>query len=155
MSTIDALDFLDAVKRCYADRPQVYQSFLDIMKDFKTQRYLPPLAGDCDLFISVFECRTYNARRLDTPGVIAAVRELFGGNEELIEGFNVFLPPGYHVPLAANTPSNSVPEPTPPLPQPAAMTAAVPPLHQARNFVTQVKARTTPGQHTCAATLQN
>jgi histone deacetylase complex regulatory component SIN3 len=51
MSTVrfnDAFAFLDAVKRCYADRPQVYQSFLDIMKDFKTQRYLP-LARDCDL----------------------------------------------------------------------------------------------------------
>ncbi|ELR11207.1 uncharacterized protein ACA1_389180 [Acanthamoeba castellanii str. Neff] len=59
----DALDFLGAVKRRYADRPEVYQSFLEIMKDFKAQR-------------------------LDTPGVLAAVRELFSGNEELIEGFN-------------------------------------------------------------------
>lgn len=80
--------------------------------------------------------------RLDTPGVLAAVRELFSGNEELIEGFNVFLPPGYHIPLTADTPSNSAPERTPPPPQPAATTT---PIHQARNFVIQVKARTTPG----------
>jgi histone deacetylase complex regulatory component SIN3 len=80
--------------------------------------------------------------RLDTPGVLAAVRELFSGNEELTEGFNVFLPPGYHIPLTADTPSNSAPERTPPPPPPAATTT---PIHQARNFVIQVKARTTPG----------
>lgn len=38
----DALDFLGAVKRRYADRPEVYQSFLEIMKDFKAQRYTTP-----------------------------------------------------------------------------------------------------------------
>jgi paired amphipathic helix protein Sin3a len=38
----DALSFLDEVKRQYADQPQVYNVFLDIMKDFKSQQYPSP-----------------------------------------------------------------------------------------------------------------
>lgn len=32
-----ALDFLEEVKKAFADRPLIYSSFLDIMKDFKSQ----------------------------------------------------------------------------------------------------------------------
>jgi paired amphipathic helix protein Sin3a len=35
----DALTYLDQVKVQFQDRPDVYNKFLDIMKDFKSQRY--------------------------------------------------------------------------------------------------------------------
>jgi paired amphipathic helix protein Sin3a len=69
-----ALDFLDQVKTTFDDRIDVYNQFLDIMKDFK-------------------------AHNIDTPGVIARVRELFRGYPHLILGFNTFLPPGYKIEL--------------------------------------------------------
>lgn len=34
-----ALEFLEQVKSAYESRPHVYMQFLDIMKDFKNQRY--------------------------------------------------------------------------------------------------------------------
>jgi len=36
----DALTYLDQVKVQFQERPDVYNKFLDIMKDFKSQRYL-------------------------------------------------------------------------------------------------------------------
>jgi len=33
----DALSYLDQVKLQFADQPDVYNKFLDIMKDFKSQ----------------------------------------------------------------------------------------------------------------------
>ncbi len=35
----DALSYLERVKTKFGDRPQVYSQFLEIMKDFKAQRY--------------------------------------------------------------------------------------------------------------------
>ena len=35
----DALSYLDQVKVRFVDRPDVYNRFLDIMKDFKSQAY--------------------------------------------------------------------------------------------------------------------
>lgn len=35
----DALTYLDDVKEQFADKPDVYHRFLDIMKDFKSQEY--------------------------------------------------------------------------------------------------------------------
>ena len=37
----DALSYLERVKTKFGDRPQVYSQFLEIMKDFKAQRYFP------------------------------------------------------------------------------------------------------------------
>jgi hypothetical protein len=37
LNMTDALDYLDAVKIQFNDRPDVYNAFLDIMKDFKSQ----------------------------------------------------------------------------------------------------------------------
>jgi histone deacetylase complex regulatory component SIN3 len=51
------------------DKPYIYNQFLDIMKDFKSQA-------------------------IDTPGVITRVSDLFTGRPELIHGFNTFLPQG-------------------------------------------------------------
>ncbi|KAJ2986167.1 hypothetical protein NUW54_g9879 [Trametes sanguinea] len=58
----------------FQDKPDVYNHFLDIMKDFKSQV-------------------------IDTPGVIERVSMLFHGNPYLIQGFNTFLPPGYRIEL--------------------------------------------------------
>ena len=35
----DALSYLDQVKMQFGNQPQVYNDFLDIMKEFKSQRY--------------------------------------------------------------------------------------------------------------------
>lgn len=35
----DALSYLDMVKFKFGDQPQVYNDFLDIMKEFKSQRW--------------------------------------------------------------------------------------------------------------------
>lgn len=68
----DALAYLQQVKTTFLEDLFVYETFLDIMKDFKYQV-------------------------LDTPGVIAKVSELFKGHNNLILGFNAFLPPGFQI----------------------------------------------------------
>lgn len=40
MAVQDALSYLDQVKVQFADQPDVYNRFLDIMKDFKSQAYV-------------------------------------------------------------------------------------------------------------------
>jgi len=40
LNVTDALSYLDAVKVQFHDRPDVYNVFLDIMKDFKSQVYV-------------------------------------------------------------------------------------------------------------------
>ncbi|KAI8376680.1 hypothetical protein EDC96DRAFT_551369 [Choanephora cucurbitarum] len=68
----DALTYLDQVKVKFSEQPEVYNQFLDIMKEFKSQA-------------------------IDTPGVIERVSSLFRGHPALISGFNTFLPPGYRI----------------------------------------------------------
>ncbi|GJN87300.1 hypothetical protein Rhopal_000248-T1 [Rhodotorula paludigena] len=68
----DALHYLDRVKQQFATEYEVYDQFLTIMKDFKTQN-------------------------IDTPGVIDRVSSLFRDHPSLIQGFNTFLPPGYRI----------------------------------------------------------
>ncbi|KAL4252934.1 Transcriptional regulatory protein Sin3-like protein [Abortiporus biennis] len=72
LNVADALGYLDSVKIQFQDRPNVYNRFLDIMKDFKSQL-------------------------IDTPGVIQRVSNLFHGHPMLIQGFNTFLPAGYRI----------------------------------------------------------
>uniref|UniRef100_A0A8C6LU18 Paired amphipathic helix protein Sin3a n=1 Tax=Nothobranchius furzeri TaxID=105023 RepID=A0A8C6LU18_NOTFU len=97
----DALSYLDQVKLQFGNQPQVYNDFLDIMKEFKSQS-------------------------IDTPGVINRVSQLFKGHPDLIMGFNTFLPPGYKIevqtndlvnvttPVQPNTPVSSTPSSGPP-----------------------------------------
>ncbi|XP_044744116.1 paired amphipathic helix protein Sin3a isoform X2 [Coccinella septempunctata] len=73
----DALSYLDLVKFKFNSKPQVYNDFLDIMKEFKSQS-------------------------IDTPGVIERVSNLFDGFPDLIVGFNTFLPPGYKIEVQKN-----------------------------------------------------
>lgn len=72
----------------FADHPDVYNRFLDIMKDFKSGA-------------------------IDTPGVIGRVSTLFAGNPDLIQGFNTFLPPGYRIECGAGDDPNAIRVTTP------------------------------------------
>jgi len=65
----DALLYLDQVKVEFADKPHVYNEFIQLMKKFKAQS-------------------------IDTPGVIERVKSLFRGHNKLILGLNAFLPEG-------------------------------------------------------------
>ena len=86
--TKDALSYLDQVKVRFVDHPDVYNRFLDIMKDFKSQA-------------------------IDTPGVIDRVSNLFAGHPELIQGFNTFLPPGYRIECGTQDDPNAIRVTTP------------------------------------------
>uniref|UniRef100_A0A8C7XXM3 Paired amphipathic helix protein Sin3b n=1 Tax=Oryzias sinensis TaxID=183150 RepID=A0A8C7XXM3_9TELE len=65
------------VKIRFANDPGIYNKFLDIMKEFKSQS-------------------------IDTPGVINRVSQLFHGHPDLVLGFNAFLPPGYRIEIPKN-----------------------------------------------------
>lgn len=93
----DALSYLDQVKFQYADQPQIYNNFLDIMKEFKSH------------------C-------IDTPGVIQRVSTLFKGHTELIYGFNMFLPPGYKIEIQSDDQGISIPVVS--MPSPTGSTSA-------------------------------
>ncbi|XP_019262207.1 PREDICTED: paired amphipathic helix protein Sin3-like 2 [Nicotiana attenuata] len=71
----DAWSYLKEVKEeMFQDQRDKYDLFLDVIKDFK-------------------------ARRIDTAGVIARVKDLFKEHPKLILGFNTFLPKGYEITL--------------------------------------------------------
>ncbi|VVA94092.1 unnamed protein product [Arabis nemorensis] len=74
LTTGDALSYLKAVKDMFQDKKDKYDTFLEVMKDFKAQR-------------------------VDTNGVIARVKDLFKGYDDLLLGFNTFLPKGYKITL--------------------------------------------------------
>lgn len=73
----DALAYLEKVKVQFTDQLNVYNKFLDIMKEFKAQE-------------------------IDTTEVIRRVSDLFAGHKELMLGFNTFLPPGYEIRVTEN-----------------------------------------------------
>ena len=51
--------------------------------------------------------------RIDTPGVISRVSDLFAGHPNLIQGFNTFLPPGYRIECGLENNPNSIRVTTP------------------------------------------
>jgi paired amphipathic helix protein Sin3a len=129
----DALAYLEKVKTQFGDQPKIYNQFLDIMKNFK-------------------------CHAIDTPGVIQRVSELFVGHNDLIVGFNTFLPPGYKVGISADggPPGLQVDRPAPspfkgnpstgaqsnPASRGAATTAdQQPEFDTAINYVTKIKKR--------------
>ena len=62
----DALSYLDQVKVQFADQPDVYNRFLDIMKDFKSQAYVIDLfrSFGCDaLRLSAFAFADHSQNR--------------------------------------------------------------------------------------------
>ncbi|KAG8914571.1 Transcriptional regulatory protein sin3 [Tulasnella sp. 417] len=68
----DAFSYLEMVKIQFQERPGVYNQFLDIVKDFKSQT-------------------------VDASSTIDRISTLFNGHPSLIQGFNTFLPPGYRI----------------------------------------------------------
>lgn len=90
MELQDALSYLDQVKVRFSDMPDVYNRFLDIMKDFKSQAYVKGSEFPSTLKLTC-------THSIDTPGVIERVSTLFHGHPALIQGFNTFLPPGYRI----------------------------------------------------------
>ncbi|VYS66870.1 unnamed protein product [Arabidopsis thaliana] len=74
LTTDDALTYLKEVKEMFQDQRDKYDMFLEVMKDFKAQK-------------------------TDTSGVISRVKELFKGHNNLIFGFNTFLPKGFEITL--------------------------------------------------------
>lgn len=38
----DAMKYMDRVRDTFIDRPEVYMQFLDVMKEFQSDRYAPP-----------------------------------------------------------------------------------------------------------------
>lgn len=72
LTTSDALTYLREVKNRFTNQREIYDQFLDVMKEFKAQI-------------------------IDTNGVIAKVKTLFKGHPELVMGFNMFLPAGYKI----------------------------------------------------------
>lgn len=104
LTTNDALAYLKDVKEIFQDKREKYDEFLEVMKDFKAQRF--------DLSWLNFGIRTYLSYprffsytvlsyscRIDTAGVIERVKDLFRGHRNLILGFNTFLPKGYEITL--------------------------------------------------------
>ena len=61
------------------DNKGAYDEFLQVMRELKQQAGSGKAEGFC------------------VPAVIAKVTELFRGHEQLLAGFNQFLPPGYHI----------------------------------------------------------
>ncbi|KAI6182361.1 HDAC-interact domain-containing protein [Aphelenchoides bicaudatus] len=74
----DALCYLEQVRQQFTDTPEIYSTFLEVMKDFKSQI-------------------------IDTQGVIRKVGDLFVDHPRLIIGFNTFLPTGYEVQVINGT----------------------------------------------------
>ncbi|KAM7541323.1 hypothetical protein Aperf_G00000023147 [Anoplocephala perfoliata] len=68
----DALSYLDQVKARFSNQNEIYNDFLDVMRQFKAQS-------------------------IGTDVVIRRVRELFHGHPDLIVGFNTFIPQGYRL----------------------------------------------------------
>jgi paired amphipathic helix protein Sin3a len=78
----DAMEFLERVRDIFADRPFIYNSFLAVMKEFKDQS-------------------------INTDGVINRVKLLFKGHPDLLQGFNLFLPPPYRIKVEAESPPDT------------------------------------------------
>lgn len=86
------------VKTEFAEKPHIYNDFLEIMKNFKAQRYQ-------QLHYNYQHHHTYLTiiifTSINTPGVIERVKNLFRGYNRLILGFNTFLPEGCKIELTA------------------------------------------------------
>ncbi len=75
----DAVEFLNRVREMFSDRPFIYNSFLAVMKEFRDQT-------------------------ITTDDVINRVKLLFKGHRDLLQGFNLFLPPAYRIRVEAESP---------------------------------------------------
>lgn len=108
LTTDDALLYLRQVKQRFQHRKEVYDTFLDIMKDFKSQT-------------------------IDIATVINKVKTLLRGHEDLILGFNTFLPKNSEITMD-DLAREEVPPPTPQI-RPAVE------LDQAIAYINRIKDR--------------
>lgn len=119
----DALVYVRTVKlRFGGDQGHVYEAFLDVMRDFKSGRCVSPLVSlslfpwnvfrwDRPLSLSrrlfflppkkkkkltTWYIFSISARRYDTADVVKRVKKLLKGHEDLLDGFNCFLPDVSH-----------------------------------------------------------
>jgi len=127
-----AIEFLDQVKRQFANQPVVYKEFLRIMKEFKSHD-------------------------IDTPQVIEQVNTLFKGYDHLIEGFGHFLPQGHQMKVVSKQNNSGATgnsttgsqgdkdteevETQTPSAQSSSATPSKSDLESARNFIIKVKCR--------------
>ena len=72
----DALLYLDQVKKEFSDKPSKYNEFLELMKNFK-------------------------AHTINIPTVIESVKDMFRGKNNLIMGFQMFLPDEYTIEMTS------------------------------------------------------
>lgn len=122
LTTSDALSYLREVKNRFSNNKHIYDTFLEIMKEFKAQRqgslcicsclfsalHLPASQyigaanhcrlchESCKLKVVVILALLFFVCRINTEGVIHQVKMLFNGHVELILGFNTFLPKVWH-----------------------------------------------------------
>lgn len=75
----DAMEFLERVRDIFSDRPFIYNSFLAVMKEFKEQT-------------------------ITTDSVVNRVKVLFKGHSDLLQSFNMFLPPACRIRVEAESP---------------------------------------------------
>jgi paired amphipathic helix protein Sin3a len=68
----DAVEYLERVRATFAERPFIYNSFLAMFREFKSEK-------------------------INTQQVIDRVKLLFKGYPDLIDGFNMFLPASYRI----------------------------------------------------------
>lgn len=104
LTTSDALAYLSAVKKTFNNNRDIYDRFLEIMKDFKAQRYFffffMLMIGFAFSLVMISRKLSFIVYcRIDTGAVIVRVKELFRGEDELLLGFNTFLPKGYEITL--------------------------------------------------------
>lgn len=124
----DALSYLDQVKYKFGAQPQVYNDFLDIMKEFKSQS-------------------------IDTPGVITRVSNLFKGHPELIVGFNTFLPPGYKIEVQSSDSGGYSFQVSVSIPSPSSSTSTLVPSAQTVLHTTSISNISSTVTTTTASTL--
>ncbi|KAK7250483.1 hypothetical protein RIF29_32952 [Crotalaria pallida] len=70
----DAMAYVNEIKVAFKEEREKYDCFMKILRDFKE-------------------------KRIDTNDVISATMELFKGHNDLLLGFNAFLPSGYKIQL--------------------------------------------------------
>ncbi|CAH2047339.1 unnamed protein product, partial [Thlaspi arvense] len=83
LTMIDAHEYICTVKDTFQDNREMYDTFLMVMKDFRTTRY------------TLFHIIT--TLMISDSLAIAKVKDLFKGHCELILGFNNFMPEDYKI----------------------------------------------------------
>ena len=127
----DAFSYIDTVQAQFNDRPDVYDFFLDILRDFKSDVYvysrphhLPPLSLCVGLQAAVLSTRPtsrflprihhkyfFSHRlfdRIDPREVMERISTLFRDHPPLVQGLNTFLPERYRVEVASGSDASKV-----------------------------------------------